>query len=66
MKTIKLLNKEKATNQHKKRESQKLALKLALALSGSKQAVINEFTFFDARGVPLHASNAANGLVLVY
>ncbi len=66
MKTEKKYIEKITSNKNRKTDSQKLALKLALALSGSKQAVINEFTFFDARGVPLHASNAANGLVLVY
>jgi len=51
---------------NRKTDSQKLALKLALALSGSKQVVINEFSFFDAKGVPLHVINASRGLVLGY
>ena len=66
MKTDKKSIDKTAKQQNRKTDSQKLALKLALALSGSKQAVINEFSFFDAKGAPLHASNAGNGLVLVY
>jgi len=51
---------------HKKKDPQSLALKLALALSGSSQKVVNEFSFFDAKGVPLYASKLEKGLVLGY
>ena len=66
MKTEKKYTEKITSNKNRKMDSRKLALKLALALSGSQKLVANEFSFFDAKGIPLHVSNAGKGLILGY
>jgi hypothetical protein len=66
MKTDKKYIDKIAKQENRKTDSHKLAIKLALALSGSQKLVSNEFSFFDAKGIPLHVSNAGKGLVLGY
>lgn len=52
--------------QYKAKDPKEFAMKLALALVNSRSEDINEFEFFDAKGLPLHAIDVGGDMILVY
>lgn len=52
--------------QYKAKDPKEFAMKLALALVSSRAEDINEFEFFDAKGLPLHAIDVGGDMILVY
>ena len=52
--------------QYKAKDPKEFAMKLALALVNSRSEDINEFAFFDAKGLPLHALDVGGDMILVY
>ncbi|HHZ65013.1 MAG TPA: hypothetical protein EYN38_01245 [Flavobacteriales bacterium] len=51
--------------EYKVKSAKAFALKLAIALAGSRTE-LDDFDFFDAYGVPLHAIEVGDEMALIY